>query len=82
MLVIIFIGLVAYPQIYRVLLLTRLNKIDFERIGKNRTAKKYSISFQGLMALFVLILIGYLYALSDIFFEKDKDQLSRYEYSG
>lgn len=78
LLIIIAISLIAYPQIFRVLLLYRLNEIDFTKINRLWFASTYPKMFKGAAVVCILILIGYLKSISELFF--DESATSRPEF--
>ena len=66
--VIIAISLVLYDQIFRVLLLSQINMINFTRLKRHNLYKMYPLICKGLSVITILLLIGYMYSLSEMFF--------------
>ena len=65
---IIGISLVFYNQIFRVILLSQINMINFSRLKRHSLYKMYPLICKGLSTITILFLIGYIYSLSEMFF--------------
>jgi hypothetical protein len=77
-----FISLVAYNQIFRAVLLVRLASVDVKKLLNSKIVSNYPTVSKTILISVLLILVAYLYSLTDFFFDSRDSLIPEYTYDG